>query len=419
MLKKAVRFIPVIATVLFLWQSSTTNTIAACVPTAIGCVSYDINSFSSWFLKIAFGIAGGIAFLLMIYGFILLGTSKGDPKKVQGAKETITSAIIGLLVTIFSIFIYRFLTINVLNIPLTSNPTVTSSGSSSSSSSSSSSTSTSSSGSSTGSFSSGSSSSSTSADDSQDSSGEYNGNVGGYSGGYYQNSGMFASAHEVLAPISSMAAVSPPTKVIPCHGDMTQYQNELMSKINSVGYKTRNAVVVAANYLATQFPYRVPYHWGGGHNSSIDLDGGFLANGNGGKYTTNWGCPSGVNGLDCSGFVNWAYLTAGFKVVEGNKEYRWNKGNFERVDISRGNCDYIKSRIKPGDVLQNAVGETAHTALVLAYDNDDTVKYVDESGTVGISFMDICTGKRSCKGCGGFERISFMDVYFDKYAIKY
>jgi hypothetical protein len=87
------------------------------INTALGCVSYTTDGFASWLLKMLFGIAGGIAFLLMIYGFILLGTSSGDEKKIQGAKETISSAIIGLLVCIFALFIFRLIAVNILQIP--------------------------------------------------------------------------------------------------------------------------------------------------------------------------------------------------------------------------------------------------------------------------------------------------------------
>jgi glucose uptake protein GlcU len=68
-------------------------------------------------MNILFGIAGGISFLLMIYGFILVGTSNGDDKKLQGAKETITSAITGLLVSIFALFIFRLIAVDILKIP--------------------------------------------------------------------------------------------------------------------------------------------------------------------------------------------------------------------------------------------------------------------------------------------------------------
>lgn len=88
-----------------------------CINTSLGCVPVTINEFAGWFLQIIFGIAGGIAFLLMIYGFILIATSSGDEKKVAGAKETITSAITGLLVSIFALFIFKLVSVNILRIP--------------------------------------------------------------------------------------------------------------------------------------------------------------------------------------------------------------------------------------------------------------------------------------------------------------
>lgn len=88
------------------------------INTALGCVPVDIKTFiSTWLLPNIFGIAGGIAFLLMVYGFILIATSSGDEKKVAGAKETITSAITGLLVCIFAVFILRLIAVNILQIP--------------------------------------------------------------------------------------------------------------------------------------------------------------------------------------------------------------------------------------------------------------------------------------------------------------
>jgi hypothetical protein len=102
------------------WQSMMSLAIATttdCTETALGCVPYTINGFATWLLKILFGIAGGIAFLLMIYGFILMATSSGDEKKLQGAKETVTSALTGLLVSIFALFIFRLIAVNILQIP--------------------------------------------------------------------------------------------------------------------------------------------------------------------------------------------------------------------------------------------------------------------------------------------------------------
>lgn len=87
------------------------------INTALGCVPVEMGSFVPWLLGWLFGVAGGIAFLLMSYGFILIAMSGGDEKKIQGAKETITSAVTGLIVCIFGIFILRLIAVNILHIP--------------------------------------------------------------------------------------------------------------------------------------------------------------------------------------------------------------------------------------------------------------------------------------------------------------
>jgi len=87
------------------------------VDTALGCIPVQMDKFIAWLLPVLFSISGGIAFLLMVYGFILITTSNGDPKAVQGAKETITSAVIGLLISIFAIFILRLIAVDILHIP--------------------------------------------------------------------------------------------------------------------------------------------------------------------------------------------------------------------------------------------------------------------------------------------------------------
>ncbi|HEX8923722.1 MAG TPA: hypothetical protein VF828_03240 [Patescibacteria group bacterium] len=85
--------------------------------TALGCIPVTETGFIGWLLPVLFGIVGGIAFLLMVYGFITIATSQGDPKAIQGGKETITSAVSGLLIAIFSLFILRLIFINILHIP--------------------------------------------------------------------------------------------------------------------------------------------------------------------------------------------------------------------------------------------------------------------------------------------------------------
>lgn len=87
------------------------------VNTALGCVPVKVDEFVEWFLPYLFGIAGGISFLLMVSGFIEMASSGGDPKKVEGAKEKVTAAIMGLIVSIFALFLLKLIAIDILNIP--------------------------------------------------------------------------------------------------------------------------------------------------------------------------------------------------------------------------------------------------------------------------------------------------------------
>lgn len=88
------------------------------INTAIGCIPIDSGTaFAEWFLPRLLGIMGGVAFLLMLYGAFLMITSAGNPEKVKAGRETITSALAGLIFAIFSLFILRVIGIDILQIP--------------------------------------------------------------------------------------------------------------------------------------------------------------------------------------------------------------------------------------------------------------------------------------------------------------
>jgi hypothetical protein len=85
--------------------------------TAVGCVSRKPQSIVKAFLEIGLGLGGGICLLMCLTGGFMLTTSQGDPKQVGEAREMITSAIVGLLFIIFSVFILQFIGVTILNIP--------------------------------------------------------------------------------------------------------------------------------------------------------------------------------------------------------------------------------------------------------------------------------------------------------------
>lgn len=88
--------------------------------TAIGCIeSIDANpaALLKKILGLAMGIAGGIAFLLILFGGFQIMSSAGNPEQLSAGRELVTSAITGLLLIIFSVFILQFIGVNIIGIP--------------------------------------------------------------------------------------------------------------------------------------------------------------------------------------------------------------------------------------------------------------------------------------------------------------
>lgn len=88
------------------------------IKTAIGCLPVgDPGVFTGKLLTWGLGIGGGIAFVLMVYAGYMIITSSGMPQRLQAGKELLTSAITGLLLMIFAVFLLRVLGVQVLGIP--------------------------------------------------------------------------------------------------------------------------------------------------------------------------------------------------------------------------------------------------------------------------------------------------------------
>lgn len=85
--------------------------------TSIGCIPTDPQGFIAKFLSIGVGIAGGIAFLLIIFGGFTILTSSGNPERLHTGKELVSAAIAGLLLIIFSLFLLQLIGYNILGIP--------------------------------------------------------------------------------------------------------------------------------------------------------------------------------------------------------------------------------------------------------------------------------------------------------------
>jgi len=88
--------------------------------TAIGCVPVLNNdngaSLIAFILRWAVGIGGGIAFLLILYGGFMVMSSAGNPERLKAGQELLTSAISGLILLIFSVFILKFIGLDILGL---------------------------------------------------------------------------------------------------------------------------------------------------------------------------------------------------------------------------------------------------------------------------------------------------------------
>ena len=85
--------------------------------TAIGNIpTGDIRELANQVLRIATGIAGGLALILMVIGAIRVLASSGDQQKPSGGRDMLVAAVSGLLFLIFSVIILRFIGIDILGL---------------------------------------------------------------------------------------------------------------------------------------------------------------------------------------------------------------------------------------------------------------------------------------------------------------
>ena len=85
--------------------------------TGVGCIKTSPAGFIKSIFGIVLGLAGGIALILIIYSGYKMVMSSGNPETLQGARETLTSAIVGLLFIIFSFVILEIIGVDILQIP--------------------------------------------------------------------------------------------------------------------------------------------------------------------------------------------------------------------------------------------------------------------------------------------------------------
>jgi hypothetical protein len=88
--------------------------------TAIGCITIlspnGQNAFLADILRWAVGVGSGIAFLLIVYAGFMIMTATGNPERLKAGQELLTSAVAGLILLVFSVFILKFIGVDILGL---------------------------------------------------------------------------------------------------------------------------------------------------------------------------------------------------------------------------------------------------------------------------------------------------------------
>ena len=176
--------------------------------------------------------------------------------------------------------------------------------------------------------------------------------------------------------------------------DVNKLEEILANQIEYAGTKTRAGVVAAARFLSLEFKYKINYFYENGrmvNDGSYDYcdgEGRYLHKG---LYLTEsdykdikqsrsgpqiWGCPmyeetrkmNVANGLDCSGFVTWAMLNAGYDVEDYGASDLFKLGEKKMFTD-----ESVWNDIKVGDL----VGRNGHVGILVGIKDDKY--YIAES----------------------------------------
>lgn len=127
---------------------------------------------------------------------------------------------------------------------------------------------------------------------------------------------------------------------------ITGLNNLIARSSRAAGLYSKDAAATSAvalqTVLAQKYKIKIPYWWGG-KSWSIGA-------------STEWGKSSSktVNGttykyygLDCSGFITWSYVNAGYKISDYPHDYYWGEHSGMRLSLNKKNGE-------PGDLLANS-----------------------------------------------------------------
>lgn len=188
----------------------------------------------------------------------------------------------------------------------------------------------------------------------------------------------------------------------------------LRARVDSVGRGTRAAVAEVARFIGLEFPYRLNYFSENGrlnaNKKGIDGEGRYYHEGlflHSSRFKNlssslygpgTWGCrfysipPKLIqtNGLDCSGFVSWAMLNAGFDVGDLGAGISSGKDLTDLGTRIRMTTALDEGKVRVGDLLSQEVGGE-HIAIVAGLKNG--YYFVAESLWYGTGYLGMVIRK--------------------------
>ncbi len=174
------------------------------------------------------------------------------------------------------------------------------------------------------------------------------------------------------------------------------FNKEISSSIASAGLGTREGVVAAAlsitSDLCSKYNIRLPYEWGGGHSTKIELASG--------QWGSKLASPIYANdrsynysGLDCSGFVSWAIYNGGYNFPLSSSEDFSKYGKTHSMTN-----DYVA---KAGDLIHHP----GHIMIIVGV-NESSKQYTVAEAAGGDEGMRV----RTMPFDGGGSNNSIIDM---------
>lgn len=232
---------------------------------------------------------------------------------------------------------------------------------------------------------------------------------------------------------------------IPCNiyseEDVVLLEDILKTRVEMKGEKTRAALIEVIRFLTLSFEYKIPYFFESGR--LVNTGGQRYVDGEGRYYKKGlylseskkndilasfvgpsiWGCPLtnydtsygwgyGVkypNGLDCSGFVTWAFLNAGIDIGDIGSGISYGLEDVSDLgEMHELTYEYANSKeYKVGDII----ARDGHTALIAGI--DDEYIYIAESLLKGVRIEKFSYKDKNSKLYRLYGYINTLDEVYE------